>query len=69
MENYGKYISEEIITVTSKNYYSDNKGFPNEKAFCHKLITQQKLVQQPNARRLLNELLISISIVKEITHR
>ena len=33
MENYGKYISEETMIVTSKEYYSDNDGFPNDRAF------------------------------------
>ena len=34
MENYGKYISEETtMFVTNKEYYSDNDGFPNDRAF------------------------------------
>lgn len=33
MRNYEKYLSGEQIVVTSKEYYTDSGGFPNEKAF------------------------------------
>ena len=33
MENYGKYTSTERITVTNRDFYTDNDGYPNEKAF------------------------------------
>ncbi len=63
MNDYGKYLSDDKITVTNRDYYTDSGGFQNEKAFWDYV---SQLTEQDRMYLLCIDIDISASNAKSI---